>query len=132
MSVGIVVRLCDVMGTAVEYVVFCCDVDGSLEVTVEATVLVPPCDAVVLETVLRSAVLLLAMVVDEVEHDAVCSPTPTQYALPSQKSLIAIIIESAGAHRSHVISFLGGTSGHAYWFGSPQTRWDSIQGTQRH
>lgn len=131
MSVGMVVRLCDVMGTAVEYVEFCCDVDGPLEVIVEATVLVTPCDVVVLETVLRSAVLLLAMLVDEVEHDAVCSPTPTQYAFPSQKSLL-VIIKSASVYRCQVISFVGETSGLAYWFGSPRTRWDSILGTQRH
>lgn len=92
-----VVRLCDVMGTAVEYVVFWCHVDGPLEVAVEATVLVTPCDTIVLEPVPASAVLVLAMLVDEVEQDAVCSPTPTQYAFPIQKSLLIIIVKSAGA-----------------------------------
>lgn len=105
MSVAMVVRLCDVMGTAVEYVVFCCDVDGALDVAVEATVLVVSCDVVVLDTVLGSDVLVLVMLVDEVEHDAVCSPTPTQYAYPSQKSLLVIIIKSAGDQGFQVTSF---------------------------
>lgn len=100
-----VVRLCDVMGTAVEYVVFCRHVDGPLEVAVEATVLVTPCDTAVLEAVPASAVLVLAMLVDEVAHDAVCSPTPTQYAFPSQKSLLVIIVKSVGAQGSQAISF---------------------------
>jgi hypothetical protein len=55
------VRVGDVMGLAVEYVVFCCEVGGPLEVVVGAIVLVTPCDVAVLDTVLVSTVLVLAM-----------------------------------------------------------------------
>lgn len=131
MSVAMVVRLCDVMGTAVEYVESCCVVPGALDIAVEATVLVISCDAVVLDNGLGFDVLVLVMLVDDVEHDAVCSPTPTQYAYPSQKSLLIIIVKSAGDQGFQVISFCSWFVGHAHWFDSPLTRWGSIPGTHR-
>lgn len=102
MSVAMVVRLCDVIGTAVEYVEFCSVVLEEMDIAVDATVLVISRDVVVLDNVLGFDVPVLVMLVDEVEHDAVCSPTPTQYAYPSQKSLLIIIVKSAGGQ---VISF---------------------------